>query len=350
MPRKSRILELQEAGDKRLEGFIGTLQRRVARDSTGAVGDVAAGQVSGSIAAHDGASAQAAPWDPNAVYPVALDRIAVGGVNTRVIDEDDTDFQDLVDSFRRHGQLSPVLIGVEGDHFRLIAGERRFRAAQALGWETILARVLTVEPGEWQILMLVENLHRKDLEPWEEAAAYRALLARGLTLEAIGEQVGKGKSHISMVLKLTRNPQILAALEAREIPSMSLARELSPLVDKEGHPVQPSVVDEALAFIRRHHPTVPELRQWVQRRLSGDADAGEVPLEGPSPPAAKRRTFLLQEEQRLQGVMARRAPRLSSVEIELLAGLYERYARELRALGKGGGHAEANVPTSEHSR
>lgn len=56
-------------------------------------------------------------------------------------------------------------------------------------------------------MMLIENLHRKDMEPWEEAAGYHVLLERGLTIEEIGEWVGKGKRHVSVVIKLTRDPR-----------------------------------------------------------------------------------------------------------------------------------------------
>ena len=117
---------------------------------------------------------------------------------------------ELSESIRRDGVLQPVLVRTVGDHYELIAGERRLRAAQLAGLSTIPARVFdNIGERERAVIALVENLQREDLNPLEEAAGYRELLDRfGVSQEELAGSVGKDRSTISNSLRLLNLPRI----------------------------------------------------------------------------------------------------------------------------------------------
>ena len=98
---------------------------------------------------------------------------------------------ELAESIAANGLIVPILLRPVGERFVIVHGERRFRACQSLGWSTIPAEVrdLDVETARW--LALVENIQRADLSPIEEAQAYAAALATGLTQLQLGKRIGK---------------------------------------------------------------------------------------------------------------------------------------------------------------
>ncbi|HEY8342818.1 MAG TPA: ParB/RepB/Spo0J family partition protein [Calditerricola sp.] len=116
---------------------------------------------------------------------------------------DEAALDELAASIRRRGVLQPVQVVREGDGYILIAGERRWRAARKAGLATIPAVVRDLEPAAWTEVALIENLQREDLNPIEEAEAYRLLHEEyGLTQEAIAERVGKSRPHIANMMRL----------------------------------------------------------------------------------------------------------------------------------------------------
>ncbi|MFH1034341.1 MAG: ParB/RepB/Spo0J family partition protein [Pseudomonadota bacterium] len=108
----------------------------------------------------------------------------------------------LAASIREHGLLEPLLVRLDGARVLLVAGERRLRAARLAG----LGRVpCTVTTGDPAILALIENLHRQDLTPLEEAEAYARLQAeRGFTLPQLAKIAGKAKSTVSEIMSLNK--------------------------------------------------------------------------------------------------------------------------------------------------
>ncbi len=106
------------------------------------------------------------------------------------------------------GVLQPVLVRPQDDgRFQLIAGERRWRAAKRAGLQTIPALVRTVADADALEQALVENLHREDLNPLEEAAAYQQLMEDfGLTQEEVATRVGKSRSAVTNTLRLFQLP------------------------------------------------------------------------------------------------------------------------------------------------
>lgn len=131
--------------------------------------------------------------------------------------------EDLARSIREHGILQPLVVSPVGEKFELIAGERRFRAAQMAGLTTVPVVVRSASDQEKLSLALVENLQRQDLNPIEEARAFNQLLADfNLTQEEAAVRVGKSRSYITNTLRLLLLPQ--------EVQSVILEGKLS-----EGH-------------------------------------------------------------------------------------------------------------------
>ena len=273
----------------------------------------------------------AAPGSDAGIRHIPLDQIVVGGINARILDEDDPEIAELAHTIQDIGLLQPVRVGVDGERYRLIAGERRYRAVQQLGWPSIPAIVTTTDAASWPIEMLIENLQRKNLEPWEEAQGYQQLLLTGLSLGQLATRVGKSKGYISVMLKLTSHASIRAALQARAISSLSLARELNPLLNQEGEEVRPNAVDEAIRYIRLAHPTILELREWVRDRLAEPGAAPGMPAVGKRSPSS----FLKKEEAHLQEVRTRQFPRLSPIERQALRQLLAEHIQYLDALDMG---------------
>ena len=133
---------------------------------------------------------------------------------------DDEALESLAASIREVGVLQPVVVSRVGDgQYQLIAGERRWRAAQMVGLDEIPSVVREGDDVSGLTEALIENLQREDLTPLEEAAAYRQLLEDfGLTHEEIALRVGKARSSISNTLRLLQLPAVIQGLlEAGEL-------------------------------------------------------------------------------------------------------------------------------------
>ena len=140
---------------------------------------------------------------------------------------DEEDLSALVGSIREVGVLQPVLVRPEGDGYELIAGERRWRAAKRVGLQTIPALIRVADDAAALEQALVENLHRANLNPLEEAAAYQQLIEDfGLTHEEVAGRVGKGRATVSNTLRLMHlPPTVQRALRDGQL-SMGHARAL----------------------------------------------------------------------------------------------------------------------------
>ena len=139
---------------------------------------------------------------------IPLEAIAVNQSQPRKVFEDDA-LRVLADSIRRFGVLQPVVVRPsDGDQpYELIAGERRWRASDLAGKLTVPAIVRNSDEESSLVEALVENLHRQDLNPLEEAAAFRQLLDDfGVTHSQLGERLGKGRATISNSIRLLELP------------------------------------------------------------------------------------------------------------------------------------------------
>ena len=137
---------------------------------------------------------------------IPLDEIDVSGSQPRRRFVDQT-IAELAQSIASHGVLQPILVEPVGSRFRIIAGERRFRAASRAGLQRIPALVRTSTDDERLALALIENIQREDLTPLEEAQAYRRLIeVSGISHEDLAARVGKNRSTISNSLRLLGLP------------------------------------------------------------------------------------------------------------------------------------------------
>ncbi len=126
---------------------------------------------------------------------------------------------DLADSIRKHGVLQPIIVRPIPDGYEVVVGERRWRAAQAAGLESIPAVVRGLTDREALELALVENLQREDLNPVERAGAYHRLIEEfQLTQEQVADRVGKSQPSVANALRLLNLPrQVQSSLEAGRI-------------------------------------------------------------------------------------------------------------------------------------
>jgi len=117
--------------------------------------------------------------------------------------KDFSDLEPLVASVKQKGVLQPILVRKKGEHYEIIAGERRFRAAKEAKKEKVPVIVLNAGDEEAMELALIENIQRKDLNPIEEAKGYQDLIDRfGLTQEVVSTRVGKDRSSVANSLRL----------------------------------------------------------------------------------------------------------------------------------------------------
>jgi ParB family chromosome partitioning protein len=141
---------------------------------------------------------------------------------------DDARLEELAASIRTQGIIQPLVVRVRaGGGYELIAGERRWRAAQKAGLHEVPAVIRDVAPAQAFEMALVENLQREDLNPIEEAAGYERLVAEfGYTQEKLADRVGKERSTVANALRLLRLPESVRALVAQGRLSMGHARAL----------------------------------------------------------------------------------------------------------------------------
>lgn len=148
----------------------------------------------------------------------------------------DEQLQELVDSIREKGIIQPLLVRRRSDGYELIAGERRWRAAQRAGLREIPILVKDVSDSEMLELSLVENIQRENLNPIEEAEAYKRLMEQfHLTQEEISKKVGKDRSTIANTVRLLRLPPEIKLSLAEGKITMGHARAFLSLegVDKQ---------------------------------------------------------------------------------------------------------------------
>jgi ParB family chromosome partitioning protein len=146
---------------------------------------------------------------------------------------DDERIEDLSRSIRSHGIIQPIVVRKVEHGYEIIAGERRWRAAQRAGLLKVPVVVRDIPENRLLAVALIENIQRENLNPIEEAIAYRRLSDEfHLTQEQIADAVGKDRSSIANYLRLLRLPQEVRANVAADTLSMGHARALLALTDE----------------------------------------------------------------------------------------------------------------------
>ncbi len=142
--------------------------------------------------------------------------------------------QELANSIKEHGVFQPIIVKKSIKGYEIIAGERRYKASQLAGKETIPVIVRDFTDENMMEIALLENLQRENLNSIEEATAYQKLLASlKVTQEELANKLGKSRSHITNMLGLLELPEEVKNLIAEEKITMSHARVLSKMKDKD---------------------------------------------------------------------------------------------------------------------
>ena len=147
---------------------------------------------------------------------------------------DEAAIDELAESIGQRGVLQPILLRPDGDGYQIIAGERRWRAAQRARLHSIPAIVREIDEATTAELALIENIQRQDLNAIEEADGYRQLIERhGHTQEEVGRIVHKSRSHIANLLRLLELPEFVRQSLLRGDISMGHARAVAAAEDPE---------------------------------------------------------------------------------------------------------------------
>ena len=197
--------------------------------------------------------------------------------------------EELAASIKENGVIQPIVVRPVGDGYEIVAGERRWRAAQKAGLTKIPAVAQEVSDEKMLEMALVENIQRDELSPVEEAHAYQLLLDQfGLTQEQVAQRVGRSRTAVTNALRLLRLPSTIQKEVVRGALSMGHARALIPLPKKEQLLLAQQIVQLGLS--------VRQVERRVQRLQSP-----------PSSPPTGKDPDVLSAERRLEELWKTRA-------------------------------------------
>ena len=170
--------------------------------------------------------------------------------------------EELAQSIRENGIITPITLRKTGDTYQIIAGERRWRASRLAGLTEIPAIVLDVDENTAYALALIENLQREDLNPMEEAEGYRRLTQElGLTQEQAALRVGRSRPAVANALRLLSLPKSVEALLREKQLSAGHARALLPLEREEVMLKAAQTILEQQLSVRQTEALVKQLQK-----------------------------------------------------------------------------------------
>ena len=213
---------------------------------------------------------------------------------------DENALQVLADSIREHGVIQPIAVrelGAMSENYEIIAGERRWRAAKMAGLDEIPAIILTGDDLKIAEISLIENVQREDLNPIEEALAYKALIERfGLKQEEVARQVGKSRSAVANMLRLLELPEEVLVLVQDGKLSMGHARAILGLEDED------RMLSLAEMTVEREL-SVREVEALVRKYNTAEED---VPEADPDHETTQRRVYMKELENKMRTALGRK--------------------------------------------
>jgi ParB family transcriptional regulator, chromosome partitioning protein len=269
-----------------------------------------------------GALLSSTPTESDALIEIAVDQVVPNPNQPRKSFETSS-LDELTASVRASGVIQPIIVRQSGAGYQLIAGERRWRAARQAGLDRIPAIVREASDAESLELALVENLLREDLNPMEEAEAYRQLLQQfGWTQEQLGQRIGRDRTSIANAMRLLRLPEEIQADlrggrltmgHARALLALTSAADQLRLRDEilahdwsvratedSVRAVEPTAETKRTPRRRRGHPPeLAALEQSLQRALMtrvtivGTARLGKIEITFANPEELERLGELL---------------------------------------------------------
>ena len=209
---------------------------------------------------------------------IPLDRMQRGKYQPRR-DMREEALRDLADSIKKQGVVQPIVVRpIDGQRYEIIAGERRWRAAQMAGLETVPAVVRDVPDKTAIAMALIENIQRADLNPLEEAEAMQRLISEfQMTHQQAAEAVSRSRAAVTNLLRLLELTREVQDLVRQGLLEMGHARALLALKGPAQTDAARKVADKRL--------TVRDTEQLVRRRLkelSGEEPAGKVRKTDPN--------------------------------------------------------------------
>ena len=194
---------------------------------------------------------------------VKLSEVSENSLQPR-INYDDAKLSELISSIKEKGILQPILVRPKGAGFEVVAGERRLKAARILKLENIPVVVKNVDDQEALVLALVENIQREELNPIEEAKAFRRLINDfNFTQDSVAQSVGKDRSTISNLLRLLKLPEEVQKSLFDGVLSVGHARALLSIENKEEQ-------KKIFSYIVKERLSVREVENLVKQSSSAD--------------------------------------------------------------------------------
>ncbi|AXO68446.1 Chromosome-partitioning protein ParB [Rhizobium rhizogenes] len=194
---------------------------------------------------------------------------------------DENELQDLAASIRQHGIVQPVVVRTVGvNRYEIIAGERRWRAAQLAGFTDVPVIVRDVDDRTALELAIVENVQRSDLNPLEEAMGYEQLIAEhGYTQNDLGEIIGKSRSHVANSLRLLKLPDPVRDMLADGSLSAGHARALVSTSDPAS--LARTIVSKGLSVRDAERLAQNDIKSQdvVEKRPAAEKDSDTIALE-----------------------------------------------------------------------
>lgn len=184
---------------------------------------------------------------------------------------DESDLQDLASSIRQHGIVQPVVVRTVANGYEIIAGERRWRAAQLAGLHEIPVIVRDVDDRTALEIAIVENVQRADLNPLEEALGYDQLIAEyGYTQNDLGSIIGKSRSHVANSLRLLKLPDPVRDMLAKGELSAGHARALITTTDPVA--LARTIISKGMSVRDAERLAQNEVKQQVQSSVVDKPD------------------------------------------------------------------------------
>jgi len=214
------------------------------------------------------------------VRDVAIDRIEAGAGQPRQR-FDEQALQELAASIREHGVVQPLVVSVAGDdRYRIVVGERRWRASRLAGLERVPVVIKDVSDRQTLEIALVENVQRADLDALEEATAYQRLVQDfGLTQQQVAKQVGKSRAAVANTLRLLALPAALQrAISDRRITE-GHARALLPLPDERSQTAMLERIERDGLNVRQTEDIVRRSLEPAARKPSARKSPDVVAVE-----------------------------------------------------------------------
>jgi len=185
----------------------------------------------------------------NGLLEIAVEKIIPNPRQPRTIFSEEA-LKELAESIQKHGVLQPIVVRkIDEEKYELVAGERRWRAAQLAGLKQIPAVVKDLNDEEATVVALMENLQREDLNPLEQAKALKRLIEEfGLTQEEVAENLSKSRTYVTNLLRLLNLPPVIQEMVEKGELSYGHARALLALEDPiKMSEVARKVINESLS-------------------------------------------------------------------------------------------------------